>query len=763
MEGLRIPNHKDHQSPADEWSGILTSFRTLQATSQPRYQETRLSRNEAPQAMSSKKDRTGLQTPTHQERSNAAIANHPYTNTQNSPEAFARLQTSSSKRPDISSPENSNIGIANSVAADTPLKVAAEHVHETISKKGHVASSEHLSSRRQSLVLKIHPVSDPDLDAEMKRAVATPKKRDQEMVVLPRSPTDGSDKVLLPQYKKEYTAGSSPARGHPATPSNRQQPALTVQNPREISNQRSSTTSHCPDTSPNGIANGTGSVSASRAMQKISTSHGPPKLRQLANMGRRKPLIILNGANKTSMDPLKKTKIDDKLERLQREGKQKIAQQLRGIDLHAAEGPSPLERARQGEGNDPTSPVAKRISLVLAKRDTVALSPSLHGSRSGRNSSGDVGLDIGDSSDKAVYRTPFSERNSDYSEQRNNHQAMSACDNFSMSVGDWQHRPWDGYFGPEYNHRFKKWLKTVGELDRVWVNTDSPEFHDANFHSNGGRDMVVSQVKSPIAYLDPTDQQSAAHVHETASGYIYNWNSHLKRELQEAKWKKEMAMQMKLSQQCRQPLAIEMNPHTPKLNLYLRPIETKDLPGLLNLLNSYIHSTVRCVDLEPLSLEILEERIAECEREKFPALVAVEQKPRLGHALNGEEEEIFGCILACDFTGPATINRYTAELELFVDLKYCRLRVGSCLIDKLLEICDPDYYPNQGYHFDCAAAQADVYRAGKNRQVARLIFILHHVADSDGDYQWIKEWLVSKFGFEEQALLKGTGFKEGKW
>ncbi|EER38194.1 conserved hypothetical protein, partial [Histoplasma capsulatum H143] len=138
-------------------------------------------------------------------------------------------------------------------------------------------------------------------------------------------------------------------------------------------------------------------------------------------------------------------------------------------------------------------------------------------------------------------------------------------------------------------------------------------------------------------------------------------------------------------------------------------------------------------------------------------------KPRLGHALNGEEEELFGCILASDFTGPATINRYTAELELFVEPKYCRLGVGSCLVDKLLEICESDYHPNQGYHFDCAAAQTDVYRAGKNRQLARLIFILHHVADNNSDYLWTKEWLERKFGFDEQALLKGTGIKGGKW
>ncbi|KGQ01282.1 hypothetical protein PAAG_12053 [Paracoccidioides lutzii Pb01] len=81
----------------------------------------------------------------------------------------------------------------------------------------------------------------------------------------------------------------------------------------------------------------------------------------------------------------------------------------------------------------------------------------------------------------------------------------------------------------------------------------------------------------------------------------------------------------------------------------------------------------------------------------------------------------------------------------------------------MLEILDGDYTPYQGYHFDCAAAQADVHRGGRNRQLSRLIFIIHHKAEDDSNYRWTKEWLERRFGFEEQALLKGTGYKMGEW
>ncbi|KKZ64139.1 hypothetical protein EMCG_01544 [[Emmonsia] crescens] len=764
MEGLRVSDHREQLSSADEWSEILTSFRTFQSTSQSKYKTIRNVPYDAPQTLFPEKDNTGLQMPASQIRSNSAIANTSIVQTQASQKVDDGLRAPILRGPNTTGPVNSDIVIANPVAVDESSKYTAGHGKKAIPKAAEVTSSGHCSSQRKSPVIKTYPASDTDPDPEAKKAIATPKNPTQEMTVLSPSPADGSDEVLLWQCKK-YATGSPMAPGSPAAPLDEQQAALAVQSLRQNFNARSLTTTKYSSVNLPNQARGHGSFSCNRGMREALTSPGPPKFPQLARTREKKPPMILSSPNEASVGAgaVKKSDINDKLERLQREEKWKIGQQARGIDVHATKRPSPLDFARQGEGNDPKSPVAKEISRALTKRDILALSPSSRNYQTDRNSDDDAAPGNGGSSDMVEYRTPSSERSSDYSEQNHKTQLIPGCDNFSMSVVDWQHRPWDSHSGQEFTQRFKKWLKTVREMDRICVDTTSKEFNNPNLHTRG-HSMVAFQTKSPIAYLDLTDQESAAHVHETARGYIHNWNARLVRERQEVRWKKQkMAMQMQLSLQYRPPLAIELNPHTPKVNLYLRPIEKKDLPGLLGLFNWCIQNTVRCVDLEPLSLENLQDRIDECEREKLPALVAVEQKPRLGHALNGEKEEILGCILASDFTGPASINRYTAELELFVEPKCYRLGVGRCLVDKLLEICDPDYRPNQGYHFDCASAQADVYRAGKNRQLARLIFILHYVADDNSDYKWTKEWLERKFGFEEQALLKGTGFKSGKW
>ncbi|QSS55104.1 N-Acyltransferase superfamily domain-containing protein [Histoplasma capsulatum var. duboisii H88] len=766
MEGFRMSKDEKYPSSADEWSEILTSFRTFQATSHSKYRAIQQPRDEVSQMLSSANSQTGLQTPTHEVRTSFTMAKPSVVQKQPYQEGDSGLGALSPQEPGKLSPATLGIAMVKSAAVDIPSEEAADRTQKRTLKKENTTNSGHCCSQQQSPAIEIQPASDSDPVTEMNSGTITPSKPNQERKILSLSPTDcsgGSDEVLLRQYK--INAPKPPTvLDSVAPPLNKQQPCIVIQNPNKIFKGRSSTALECSDASPLNKFRAISSFSDNAAMRRAHTFLGPPKFPPLTKPREEKCPMVLDPPSESFVGAgrEKQNCLSDKLERLKRKEKLKIAQQIRGIDLHAMKQPSPLDFARQGEGNDPTSPIAKQISLALTKRDNAVFS-HLRNYPSNRNSPTGEAQDNGGSSDMAESRTRFSGRNSESSQQKNGSPLISGGDNFSMPVVDWQHRPWDTHSGQEFTHRLKNWLKTISESDRARVDTDSPEFNDARFHSNG-RGMLASRAKSPISFLDLTDQESAAHAHETASGYIYNWNTRLVKERQEAKWKKKkMVMQMRLSQQYLQTLTIRMNPHSPKLNLYLRPIEKKDLQGLLKLFNWYIQNTVRCVDLEPLSFGNLQERIDECEQDKFPALVAVEKKPRLGHALNGEEEEIFGCILASDFTGPATINRYTAELELFVEPKYCRLGVGSCLVDKLLEICDSDYHPNQGYHFDCAAAQTDVYRAGKNRQLARLIFILHHVADNNSDYLWTKEWLERKFGFDEQALLKGTGIKGGKW
>ncbi|KAK2812196.1 hypothetical protein FQN50_001554 [Emmonsiellopsis sp. PD_5] len=108
--------------------------------------------------------------------------------------------------------------------------------------------------------------------------------------------------------------------------------------------------------------------------------------------------------------------------------------------------------------------------------------------------------------------------------------------------------------------------------------------------------------------------------------------------------------------------------------------------------------------------------------------------------MNGQNEEIYGYIIASDFTAPGTINAHPAELELFS--KSCIL--CAALSPGPLALASP--------YADFAVSSFASPDTGDFDDVLM-----------DGDYGWTKEWLETQFGFEEQALLKGTRFKDGKW
>jgi Sortase and related acyltransferases len=202
----------------------------------------------------------------------------------------------------------------------------------------------------------------------------------------------------------------------------------------------------------------------------------------------------------------------------------------------------------------------------------------------------------------------------------------------------------------------------------------------------------------------------------------------------------------------------EPNPYVPKANIYLRPAENRDVPGLLELCNWYIHNTALCADLESLTHTEMVQRIADSRQEKLPFIVAVERNNR--HALD-HRERVLGYALATDYMGQNTAGRHTVELEVLVSNGSKRL--GSrCLMDKLLEVCDATYVPHWGYFFDSDLDERPGYSCGGRRTLARLIFTYCYPEDDLSEYQRVKSWLKETYNFHEQGVLKGVCVKFSK-
>ncbi|EEP82266.1 conserved hypothetical protein [Uncinocarpus reesii 1704] len=440
----------------------------------------------------------------------------------------------------------------------------------------------------------------------------------------------------------------------------------------------------------------------------------------------------------------KEATIEDKrakLQRLQEAELLKIRRKQLGLDETQAKD-SLLHLARQGPGADPESEITRGIrNLVLAAPQQATLTPPPLGSGN-RQQCGLSGVEL------VAANSALTEGH------RETGVELREVSAFQPVLIDWQYRPWQAY-GDDWTKRFGDWLEYTMRLGCV-VDTHSGPFTNPDLHPDGVSGFVEFDIQEPVV---DTSIAESAHAHETAAGYIYNWNLRIEQDKAKELQKKQLSIAHMKAMAKVKP---EPHPFAPKTNLYLRPVEPKDIPGLTSLYNWYIKNSVRCIELDEKSPDQMRLCVNQSEAAGLPCLIAAEHKPGRGYAMNSEKETVYGFIIAKDFSGIRTANRYTAELELFVNPTQYNRRVGRSLLDKMLELCDPRYTPKRGYTFDCAAPGRSLYCGADVRPLSRLVIVFHYSADDANEYQWFKTWMTEEFGFAEQGVLQGTAVKNCK-
>ncbi|KAL5365068.1 hypothetical protein BJX96DRAFT_181377 [Aspergillus floccosus] len=319
---------------------------------------------------------------------------------------------------------------------------------------------------------------------------------------------------------------------------------------------------------------------------------------------------------------------------------------------------------------------------------------------------------------------------------------------------NWEDRPQVCSTLEGFRDWFRRWLDTTVTVC-CYADIYHDKFFDGTAHPDGVRSMFIPGFEDHITRLN-NDEKSHLHQYETTEGYCYNWAAHVREEKNREYERKEMERNAYL-EAMKTPIS---NPNSPKANVYFRPVEPNDVPQLLEIFNWYAHRSPLSPDLLSLEESEVRQRIDDCRSKKLPFVVAVERK--LGHVRDVTPEKILGYALATDFLGvgsAATTGRFTAELQLFVRQGHKRLGIGGCLMDKLLEVCDPTYVPKLGYFFDASLEERSGYEPGGRRKLARLIFIVSYPAGDCSDYKWLMEWLRIRYDFEEQGVIKGGRVK----
>ncbi|KAK2768374.1 hypothetical protein FQN54_000229 [Arachnomyces sp. PD_36] len=308
---------------------------------------------------------------------------------------------------------------------------------------------------------------------------------------------------------------------------------------------------------------------------------------------------------------------------------------------------------------------------------------------------------------------------------------------------------------PQFLLFLRNWLETgcIGLPEPVITNRSS--FYDGTAHPDGISAMFMPEIEDVVAFLDLNDPRNAEHAHETSAGFIHNTNV---RKAKEAAIKEEEKRQTQMEYRSLMVLEPEQNPNVPRANIFLRPVENGDINGLTALYNIYVKNTVRTLERQEITDQDMLDRKNECSRENLPFIVAIERRVE-GRS---HTQAVVGFASATDFFGSHTAGNHTAELDLFVHPDRCRLGIANCLIDKLLEVCDRTFVPKKGYWFNANYGGHAAYSPGGNRELARLIFIIHFAESDKSEYLWLKDWLESRFMFEEQALLKGVAYKRDR-
>ncbi|KAI9369589.1 hypothetical protein BJX61DRAFT_536308 [Aspergillus egyptiacus] len=326
-------------------------------------------------------------------------------------------------------------------------------------------------------------------------------------------------------------------------------------------------------------------------------------------------------------------------------------------------------------------------------------------------------------------------------------------------IVDWEYCP--RYVPDErgYHLRFQSWLEdTIKE--KCLVDIFHQAFFNGTAHPDGETSMFVMDMRNYETRLRPDDKEGWAHAHETAAGYCHNVILQNRQVREAEEHRKRMARKAWLQAEARrsQPLP---TPSSPKANVYLRPVDVgRDLEALAKIYNWYAYNSATSPDTQALDHDEVRQRVEETINAKLPFIVAVDR----GSTSAKRAEKILGYACAREFDGfHRAANSVTAELELYVNNEHLNEGIGKCLLDKLLEVCDPTYTPNCGYIFEARREDRPGYYPGGRRRLARMIFMLCYVDHTDvTDHDRVKKWLEEHAGFEQQGLLRGARVKNHK-
>ena len=332
----------------------------------------------------------------------------------------------------------------------------------------------------------------------------------------------------------------------------------------------------------------------------------------------------------------------------------------------------------------------------------------------------------------------------------------------------WEERTPHDYGAPEHFSRAKEWTGETAIEQPVVVDTSAPEFAQGVYIPVGERLETIIDESAHVTHR-PDDPYTEVKAGRTAQAAIEEYRKKKgAEEPPKPKLTKAQKQEMRETQMRRKQYFIELernHPNRPAADIYIRPVEEKDLEDITNIHNWYIKNTATSQELLPKKVEHWRETVEDCRAEEFEFYVAVQKNGKEGTVQNRRSvhEPVCGFVWAVDLLGRQTAQRFTSQLQVFVSHEFLHLGVGRCLIDRMMTLLDVNYHQRGGCEWRGETPL-------KRREVKKVLIEIPHWDQDKADLdslKWKGDWLTgenekSGLRFEHMGIMKGIGWKQYK-
>ncbi|KAF1927207.1 uncharacterized protein M421DRAFT_6397 [Didymella exigua CBS 183.55] len=206
---------------------------------------------------------------------------------------------------------------------------------------------------------------------------------------------------------------------------------------------------------------------------------------------------------------------------------------------------------------------------------------------------------------------------------------------------------------------------------------------------------------------------------------------------------------------CEGPVLADRQLH-PKANMYLRPVQPADIPGIMEIYNHYVKETVHAAELEEQTEAQIRFWIDGIIQAGLPCLVAVSKRTQRKGPQGYVTGKIVGLTYLTDLADSKGMYRFTFELETYIHPGFIHQGIGRCLLDQMMYICNTSYIKRDGYEW---VNEFEYLKNGTSRIVKTILASVHY--EKGEDAEWATSYL-GDFGFKKAGRLSQIGHKAGK-